>query len=389
MSRHRAYQNYDYDNDLDEYEGDEYGLDTLNPQDQEAMNQATVALYNVLGAEASKISKDQAHEALWYYYFDVDKAAAYLVSKFVAPKPVKAKGKAPEGERHIFSSVCGCLALHCPCSISTATTPANKFRAEEAGVPGRFATGQSLSRSRHYGASWPQAGPERTGVTTAVPRAPLFDASFHDMPWLNIPKDRQAVFIPPQLPRGGLLGGAGPGQKMSKLQALAAARKKAAESKKAGAGDAQVPQQQMEDLSLGGADMVKENFNPTLGAMARLRINPNTANTTTAIATPPALPTPGGLPDPPPQDSGFGLGNEPPPDSDLDMPLPVIAQPSAFARTLLGPPANPRTVTQQQSFALPYMAFMPTMVDAFSQPSPDDTVLAAQAQGSLMGKGRK
>ncbi|KAL8357727.1 hypothetical protein RB598_002496 [Gaeumannomyces tritici] len=96
MSRHRAYQNYDYNNDLDEYEGDEYGLGTLNPEDQETMNQATVALYNVLGAEASRVPKDQAHEALWHYYFDVDKAAAYLVSKFVAPKPVKAKGKAPE-----------------------------------------------------------------------------------------------------------------------------------------------------------------------------------------------------------------------------------------------------------------------------------------------------
>ncbi|KAL8418808.1 hypothetical protein RB594_002134 [Gaeumannomyces avenae] len=96
MSRHRAYQNYDYDNDLDEYEGDEYGLNTLNPEDQETMNQATVALYNVLGTEASRVPKDQAHEALWHYYFDVDKAAAYLVSKFVAPKPAKAKGKAPE-----------------------------------------------------------------------------------------------------------------------------------------------------------------------------------------------------------------------------------------------------------------------------------------------------
>jgi len=185
------------------------------------------------------------------------------------------------------------------------------------------------------------------------------------------------------------MGGAGPGQKISKLQALAAARKKAAESKKAGTGEAQAPQQQMEDLSLGGADMVRENFNVTLGAMAGLRVNPNTANTTTTIANPPTLPSPGGPPDPPPQDSGFGLENEPPADNDLDMPLPVVAQPSAFARTLLGPPATPRTVTQQQSFALPYMAFMPTMVDAFSQPSPDDTVLAAQAQGSLSGKGRK
>ncbi|KAL8305858.1 hypothetical protein RB597_003462 [Gaeumannomyces tritici] len=377
MSRHRAYQNYDYDNDLDEYEGDEYGLDTLNPEDQETMNQATVALYNVLGAEASRVPKDQAHEALWHYYFDVDKAAAYLVSKFVAPKPVKAKGKAPEGEPHIFSSVCGCLALSCPCSIAI-TTPTNQVRAEEAGIPGCFAPGESLFEDYRSGTSWAQAGLESGSMATAAPPAPLsFGNFFHDMPWLNIPKDRQAVFIPPQLARGGLLGGAGTGQKMSKLQALAAARKKAAESKKAGTGDAQVPQQQMGNLSLGEADLTKENCNPALGAMERLRI---AASITKATAPSPVPPAPSSPPDPPLQGPGFGQVDEPPTVGDMDMPLPVVSQPSAFARTLLGPPATSRAVTQQQSFALPYMAFMSTVVDAFSQPSPDDTVLAAQAQ---------
>jgi elongation factor 1 alpha-like protein len=49
---------------------------------------------------------------------------------------------------------------------------------------------------------------------------------FRDAPWLNIPLDRKAdIIVEPLYPRLGLLGGA-PEGKMSKLAALAAARKK-------------------------------------------------------------------------------------------------------------------------------------------------------------------
>lgn len=50
---------------------------------------------------------------------------------------------------------------------------------------------------------------------------------FRDSPWLNVPQHRKAdILVEPLYPRLGLLGGASQEGKMSKLAALAAARKK-------------------------------------------------------------------------------------------------------------------------------------------------------------------
>src|ERR1700709_1407075 len=64
-----------------------------------------------------------------------------------------------------------------------------------------------------------------------------FAEFFKDSPWLNIPPERQTIFLAPLYPRGGLLGGSSDGTpKMSKLQALAAARKKKAQEQKTSRG---------------------------------------------------------------------------------------------------------------------------------------------------------
>src|SRR5277367_4143535 len=56
------------------------------------------------------------------------------------------------------------------------------------------------------------------------------------MRWLQIPSERQTIFVEPPCPRGGLLGGSPDAvPKMSKLQALAAARKKKAQEQKSSA----------------------------------------------------------------------------------------------------------------------------------------------------------
>lgn len=64
----------------------------------------------------------------------------------------------------------------------------------------------------------------------ACPPAAHFSAAefFRDSPWLNIPSHRKAdILVEPLYPRLGLLGGASEGSgKVSKLAALAAARKK-------------------------------------------------------------------------------------------------------------------------------------------------------------------
>ena len=100
MSRHRLYQNYDYENDLDEFDGDalaEEEDEELSPEDKAQMTAATAEVKSMLGSQASKVTTQQIQESLWHYYYDVDKTIAYLISKFIdpAPKPA-AKTKVPK-----------------------------------------------------------------------------------------------------------------------------------------------------------------------------------------------------------------------------------------------------------------------------------------------------
>lgn len=99
MSRHRLYQNYDYENDLDEFDGDDLAEEEeeeLSPEDKAQMTAATAEVKSMLGPQATKVTTQQIQESLWHYYYDVDKTIAYLISKFIdpAPKPA-AKTKVP------------------------------------------------------------------------------------------------------------------------------------------------------------------------------------------------------------------------------------------------------------------------------------------------------
>lgn len=94
------YQNYDYQNDLDEFDGDEPAEEEeeeLSPEDKAQMTAATAEVKSMLGPQASKVTTQQIQESLWHYYYDVDKTIAYLISKFIdpAPKP-PAKTKVPK-----------------------------------------------------------------------------------------------------------------------------------------------------------------------------------------------------------------------------------------------------------------------------------------------------
>lgn len=65
-----------------------------------------------------------------------------------------------------------------------------------------------------------------------------------------------------------------------------------------------------------------------------------------------------------------------------------VAEPSAFAQTLFGSASGSRGRSPTELFALPYPASFPPLADAFSGPSPDDVVLAAQAKGSILRKSK-
>jgi elongation factor 1 alpha-like protein len=201
---------------------------------------------------------------------------------------------------------------------------------------------------------------------------------FHDMPWLETPQDRQSNFIEPLYPRGGLLGGSGASPKMSKLQQLAAERKRKADEQKAKEKNKNNVKQPVHEtteklskLSVGSDDK-KKVLSPTP--------TNNIPATDLAVRTVPTKRKTGDVvqPDAPPAE--YPIQAEQKPHGAIAFPEP--AAPSDFAQALLGsaPPAH-----AIRTYSLPYMAFTSSVADAFSGPSPDDVVLTAQAKGSLAG----
>lgn len=83
-----APQDYDDDDFVDQYDedlGEEE--DELSPEDKIAMQKGTEEVRKALGEEASKVTVAQIQEALWHYYYDIDKSVAYLTRTFIAPPP--------------------------------------------------------------------------------------------------------------------------------------------------------------------------------------------------------------------------------------------------------------------------------------------------------------
>jgi elongation factor 1 alpha-like protein len=100
MSRHQAFRNvqstvrehlYDDDNCSDEE-------DELSPEDKASLEQGTADVRAALGVEADKVTTTQIQDALWHYYYDVDKSVTYLLTKFIAPPPPKSTKSAPKGK---------------------------------------------------------------------------------------------------------------------------------------------------------------------------------------------------------------------------------------------------------------------------------------------------
>jgi elongation factor 1 alpha-like protein len=200
---------------------------------------------------------------------------------------------------------------------------------------------------------------------------------FLDTPWLNIPKDREAVLIAPLYPRGGLLGGSSEeAPKMSKLQALAAARKKKAQEEKA-----------------------KENTGVEK-PLAKLKIKEDvpfhspskTGNASTASHA--SKPTSRGFPARKRKDSNeHEKAPKAPspkkvlqsfkPESPEDTSEADQGEPSAFANTMFNSrPKAPRK-PQNNLFTLTFAAnTSSTTANPFAGPSPDDIVIAAQSKGS-------
>ncbi|KAF6835961.1 elongation factor Tu GTP binding domain-containing protein [Colletotrichum musicola] len=357
MSRHQAVRNLDYEEVLDEYDADDYEEenenegDKLSPEDREAMTQGTEAVRSAFGPEADKLTTQQIQDALWYYYYDIEKTVSYLQKKFIAaPEPKKEPKKAKDGESSLL------LSCHFRAGFLAGTKDGRiEGSADGFGYWGTSGGGSGVGQDSGY----------------PVPRIGSLSAAsyFHGVPRMGVPGHREAVLVaPPPLP-GGLLGG-GDGAKVSKLQALAAARKKkTVEDKSAG------PEKRLSALSI--SEQPKDGDGPSSSLYAKRQ--KLSQNATPRTSTPPQqVPDKSSASDAPSAMDLDGAGEQSGDGSDDECVIVSSTRPSAFAQTLIGP-ANPAAAAPQ-TYPMPYAGSSAFVPSAFSQPSPDDIVLAAQAK---------
>jgi len=104
---HRRVKDVDYDEEEDYYddEDDSYYTEatpatpaapTMSAEDQASLRDGVVAVREVLGGEGTDgaaVTTKEIEESLWYYYFDVEKTVAYLLSMWpcLAFQPPKEK----------------------------------------------------------------------------------------------------------------------------------------------------------------------------------------------------------------------------------------------------------------------------------------------------------
>lgn len=79
MSNRRV-KSLDYDDDDLDYDYDEPNEDQeeLSNEDKEQLRLGTIEVRRVLGSVYQSLSTTEIEDALWNYYYDVDKTVAYL-----------------------------------------------------------------------------------------------------------------------------------------------------------------------------------------------------------------------------------------------------------------------------------------------------------------------
>ncbi len=187
---------------------------------------------------------------------------------------------------------------------------------------------------------------------------------------------------------------------MSKLQVLAASRRKKIDEKKQDGGVAEA-RTHVSRLSISDSPL-KENTKPG-SRIALGRQKPLSSPVAAEAVVPPGRPLPGAT-------YPIGTGDAAD-DMEVDHTTPgldlasaddrdanhgdapreacVISTrntPSAFARTLFASQSSTAISSHSQNFSLPYTMSPAFDANAFAKPSPDDVVLAAQAQGSRFAK---
>ncbi|KAG2417591.1 hypothetical protein HFD88_008810 [Aspergillus terreus] len=344
MSRHRV-KNISYDDD--DYDDD--GYDPQDPEELEYLQECTTEVLNQLrtGEPSVTATREEVQDSLYYYYNDVEKTVNYLRNKKV--KELQKK--------------------------QTAAAPA-PVKAKVSAYPLPFAPPPPSSLSAHFSAA----------------------EFFRDSPWLNVPPHRKAEILVESLyPRLGLLGGAPEaGGKMSKLAALAAARKKKEGDKASSASATSTPQSELSDssaseqkgaplslrerLATNGRAPKSSDSLQSLRPLGKASPRPSSASVSPKKRSPEPQTPPVSL-EAPVGDQTKSVADR----KDLEQTPPsnIRAPPSTFASTIVGDSIRPRMTEPSHLYASSldliriYGQDLAEPFD-FTGPSPDDVVLNAQ-----------
>jgi elongation factor 1 alpha-like protein len=340
----------------------------LSEEDQQQMAAGTIAVREALGPDVLGVTDREIHEALWHYYYDVGHTVTYILdTRMKKAGGAKKEKKKKKGGLAVSLSFVGMGEWGSGWELG-------------AGGLGQRGLGGGLCVMIEE-QRWLMFALEPRSRNIAHFMAcsdPFIPADFwNDMRWLHIPSERQTIFLEPLYPHGGLLGGSPDAvPKMSKLQALAAARKKKAQEQKSSA-SMDVVETPMKELAI---SQPPENVNrgtpsEVFGSAARnsLRTYPVRKRKNSSPHRKTSQPS-----DPVEQKASQPVEDK------ISVPSVEQAKPSAFASTMFGisGPA-PIHSPPKALFTLPYSANPSAhSTDAFAGPSPDDVVLAAQSKGS-------
>ncbi|KAI1000570.1 HBS1-like protein [Podosphaera aphanis] len=331
MSRHKLVKNLVLNDELDTFDGGlDYDYDSDNENElgkedldtQENMRIGTIAVRAELPPYTNYITDQQIQESLWHTYYDIDRTVNYLTRMY----PDKSKEASTVGEKNKKGS-----SFYNFC----------EFIPKPRSKPPNVRDIQSREKLKHLS----------------------FADFFKETPWLNVPFELQATLLPPVTPMGGLLGGSGDPPKMSKLQTLAAARKKMAQERKSTASMAteepihlRTSRYAGDSLSSGG-----QSASPKISRSFPIRRRKPSDAAEQNL------------------DPAKMIKLELEQASPRDCVLIDKAEPSEFANIMFSnsTPEHPR-----KNFTINFATEDSLTTDPFAGPSPDDVVLAAQSKAS-------
>lgn len=96
MASSQYVDEFDDDGYDDDYEGEGYGEEgEMSAEDQAAMTKGTADVRKALGKDSNKVTLAVIQDALWHYFYDVEKSVAYLRKEFVNPRTTQPASKPP------------------------------------------------------------------------------------------------------------------------------------------------------------------------------------------------------------------------------------------------------------------------------------------------------